>query len=69
MTDDIKINLVRPFGPSILSAKIPDSIVNEINNYVDQIIINEEKSSENEERRSISFNAKIDEDIYNVYGG
>ena len=45
MTDDIKINLVRPFGPSILSAKIPDSIVNEINNYVDKIIINEEKSS------------------------
>ena len=23
----------------------------------------------NEERRSISFNAKIDDNIYNVYGG
>ena len=23
----------------------------------------------NEERRSISFNAKIDDDVYNVYGG
>ena len=45
MSDDIKINVVRPFGPSILVARIPDSLVNEINNYVDQIIINEEKSS------------------------
>ena len=42
--DDIKVNIVRPFGPSILVAQIPDKIVKELNEYVDSIIINNEKS-------------------------
>ena len=45
MSEEIKFNVVRPFGPSILVAKIPNKILDEINNYVDQIITDSEKSS------------------------
>ena len=40
---DLKIT--RPFGPSILSAKIPEKIVNDLNHYVDEIIDDKNKSN------------------------
>jgi len=36
--------ILKPFGPSILKAKIPDEIIVKLNNYVDQIINDNEKS-------------------------
>ena len=44
--DEIKVNVIRPFGPSILYAKIPDEIVNTLNKYVEDIIENQKKSNE-----------------------
>ena len=36
--------ILKPFGPSILKAKIPDEIILKLNDYVDQIIDDNEKS-------------------------
>ena len=41
---EIKLERIKPFGPSILKVKIPDSIVNDLNSYVDRIISDTEKS-------------------------
>ena len=44
--DKIKVNVMRPFGPSILHAKIPEETVNILNKYVEDIIENQKKSNE-----------------------
>ncbi len=35
--------VLKPFGPSIVKIKMPDTMVKEINNYVDTLILDEEK--------------------------
>ena len=40
------IQLLRPFGPTIAKVTIPEKIVADLNNYVDQIIINPTKSKD-----------------------
>ena len=40
-----KLDLIKPFGPYIAKIKIPDDIVEKLNNYVDKIILDEEKST------------------------
>ena len=42
----MKIEVIKPFGPTIVKLKIPNDIVNEMNNYADDIINNEKKSEE-----------------------
>ena len=42
----MEIKLLKPFGPSILKAKIPQNIQDKLNNYVENIIINKKKSEE-----------------------
>ena len=37
--------IIKQFGPSILKVKIPEDILNQINNYVDSVIKNSELSS------------------------
>ena len=49
----MKIEVIKPFGPTIVKLKIPDNVVDEMNNYTDEII--------NSEKKSVSFNAIIDE--------
>ena len=36
--------LIRPFGPSVVKVKIPEEIVNNLNNYIDNIISDRSKS-------------------------
>ena len=36
---DIKFEQIRAFGPSILKVKMPDKLVDTLNQYVDQVII------------------------------
>tara|TARA_Y100000591_G_scaffold252844_1_gene224418 strand:- start:191 stop:823 length:633 start_codon:yes stop_codon:yes gene_type:complete len=40
----MSVELIRPFGPSIAKVKIPKQLVDNINEYVDNIIANEEKA-------------------------
>ena len=44
MKNDEKIKVVRPFGPSIARVKIPNDLIEALNNYVDKIISDEKKT-------------------------
>lgn len=41
-----QIRLLRPFGPAIAHVKIPENLIEELNNYTDKIINNEKKANE-----------------------
>ena len=43
---EIKLNLLKPFGPSIFKAEMPVKLVESLNLYVDEILEDEKKSSE-----------------------
>ena len=38
-----ELQILRPFGPSIVKLSIPDSLVKKLNDYTDRIILDEEK--------------------------
>ena len=42
--EKINIELIKIFGPSVFKVNIPEKIVNTLNNYIDEIIENKEKS-------------------------
>jgi len=42
--EDLKFKLIRQFGPSVFKVKIPKKMVDDLNNYIDDIIENPEKS-------------------------
>ena len=44
--EKINIELIKIFGPSVLKVNIPETIVNNLNNYIDEIIKNKEKTKE-----------------------
>ncbi|MDC0850837.1 putative 2OG-Fe(II) oxygenase [Candidatus Pelagibacter sp.] len=39
----MQIQILKPFGPSIVKLKIPDEIINAMNDYTDKIIIDKQK--------------------------
>ena len=39
-----QIHIIKPFGPSIVKARMPMSVVENLNNYIDNIIADEKKS-------------------------
>ena len=41
---EIKLEQIKPFGPVILKVKIPEKILNDLNQYTDEVIADEEKS-------------------------
>ena len=43
MSDDI-VKTSRPFGPSLANAKMPNELVKKLNDYIDDVIKDEEKS-------------------------
>ena len=40
----MEINLIKPFGPSILKTEIPDDVLQKLNNYIDKIVEDGQKS-------------------------
>ena len=40
------IEIIRPFGPLIAKAKIPEQLVDDLNKYVDEIILDNKKAKE-----------------------
>mgnify|MGYP001173013138 FL=1 len=42
----MELKTLKLFGPSVLKAKIPEKIVNDINEYIDKVILNKKKSKE-----------------------
>ena len=39
----MSLQIFKPFGPSVMKVKIPEKILNDLNNYVDKIIKDKEK--------------------------
>ena len=44
MSDKLETVVLKNFGPSVLKVKIPQNIVDSINQYIDGIVIDKEKS-------------------------
>ena len=38
--EKVNIELIKIFGPSVLKVSIPETIINNLNNYIDEIIKN-----------------------------
>ena len=68
--NDFKI--VRPFGPSVVLAKIPYNIIESLNKYIDKIITNEEKISKlnhgNKLVGDVTQEFKLEEEIVDKSG-
>ena len=52
----LEIKIFRPFGPSIIKIKMPDEIVIKMNEYVDKIISDKNKSKELDHASSLAGN-------------
>ena len=46
MSEQVNYQVIRSFGPSVFKVKIPDSILNHLNSYVEEIIQNKKKQAE-----------------------
>ena len=44
--DEGKIQILKPFGPTILKAKIPTSTIDSLNKFIDGVIENKKKSKD-----------------------
>ena len=44
MENEGKLNIIRPFGPSIGSTDIPKTLIDKINNFIDELIKDKNKS-------------------------
>ena len=53
----MELKLIRPFGPSILKVEIPEKIINDLNGYIDQIVINDEK------KNNLNYGEKLAGDV------
>ena len=58
MSDKTPIQISRPFGPTIAKVKIPQELINTLNNYVDKIIDDEKKSKELDHGGKLAGNVK-----------
>ena len=52
------VEILKPFGPSIVKIKIPENIINEMNSYVDGIIENKKKIEELNYGEKLAGNVK-----------
>jgi len=50
--------IIKPFGPSIVKARLPLELINEINNYVENVIKNEKLSHELDYGKNLVGNVK-----------
>jgi len=57
----MNLEIIKPFGPSIVKTKIPDDIVNEMNNYTDDIINNKSKS------KDLDFGAQLAGNVHQEF--
>ena len=43
MSNEINFEIFKKFGPTVLKVQIPQNIINNLNNYVDQAILDDKK--------------------------
>ena len=52
------MKVIRPFGPTIAKTTIPESLVKELNSYVDETLSNEKKSQDLDYGKMLAGNVK-----------
>ena len=66
------VELIQPFGPSILKTKIPQEIMEKLNNYIDQVVIDKKKSDllnmGNKLAGDVTQEFKLEKDFMNNIG-
>ena len=69
-TEDIKV--LRPFGPTIAIAKMPEKLVKDLNDYTDSVINNEQKKKDLDWGKNLVGNVKqefrVEEDLLKSSG-
>ena len=72
MSDNNKINVIKPFGPTIARVKMSIELIQILNEYVDKIISNEEKIKElnhgNKLAGSVTQEFKLEEEFIKSSG-
>ena len=58
MSEEIKMNVLRPFGPSVAKINMPEELINNLNNYVDKTILDIEKLDELDHGSKLAGNVK-----------
>ena len=53
----MEIKIIRPFGPSILKVEIPKNIIDELNKYIDLIVL------DNEKKTNLNYGEKLAGDV------
>ena len=56
--DEDKLNIIKPFGPAIAKVKMPEKIINTLNDHVDKIVNNEELSKKFDNGKNLAGNVK-----------
>ena len=46
MINESKLNIIRPFGPAIGSTDIPKTVMDKINNFIDEVVKDKKKSKQ-----------------------
>ena len=69
---ETRLNILRPFGPSVAKIEIPEQIILSLNEYVDKIISDEKKSNELDHGKNLAGNVKqefiVEEDLLKSCG-
>ena len=53
-----KISILRPFGPSIAKVQLPENMIKSLNDYVEKVITDENKSKELDNGKNLAGNVK-----------
>ncbi len=67
MSDNFKISVTRPFGPSIAKVTMPEELINNLNKYIDEIIKDEKKSDKLDHGRNLAGNVKQEFTLENEF--
>ena len=62
MKNEDKLNIIRPFGPSIGTANIPKTLIDKINNFIDEISKDKNKSKEFDAGKNLV--GQVSQEIY-----
>ena len=46
MVNESKLNIIRPFGPAIGSTDIPKTLIDKVNNFIDEVVKDKNKSKQ-----------------------
>ena len=77
MENEEKLNIIRPFGPAIGTANIPKTLIDKINNFIDEVIKDKIKSKKFDGGKSLAGQVSqeillpkeiIEGELYNFLG-